>query len=353
MNEIIPLPEEEARKLWNEFIQSSSAGVPFSFNPSFFDFYKEYFNWKPLYLILYGQDKPVGVLPLVYTGKTYVSLPHFSYGGLYTHQPIADVSSFVRKLVTLMDRASLGAGFYRYDLVSGSQQEGKVLKVSLFLRSLNSPGSPLSPVKETSFMELSRNKKEQWHGLSSNLRRKIRKTEKCDITFQQGGEELLNDFYKVYARKMHQLGSPPYGKEFFRMFFRPSLKGGAGFFISYSGQLPVGVALLLSYNGFYESAWFATEPSFHKYYVSDGLHWAMIKHVIKAGGRIYSMGRSTKNGSVYVYKNHWPVENHPLLIYNTSDMSSLKNHYWLSKLWRMVPLPVANWLGPSLVRHLY
>lgn len=353
MIEIIPLSEKEARKLWNEFIKSTSAVVPFSFNPAFFGFYRDYFHWIPLYFILYRQDKPVGIFPLVQTGKTYVSLPHFSYGGLYAESVVPDVYSLIQRLVDFVDKEFLSQGFYRYELPSEEMTENKALPASLFFRSLNPLGEPAAPVKETSFMELSGTQAEQWHLLSSNLRRKIRKAGKCGITFQQGGKELMNDFYAVYARKMHQLGSPPYGKGFFSSFLNTSLKDDSTFFVAYSGSHPVGAALLLSYNGFYESAWFATASSHQKYYVADGLHWAMIKHAIGKDGRIYSLGRSTKNSGVYVYKNHWPVQNHPLFIYNTSDRNSVKKYVWLSKLWKLVPLPVANWLGPKLVKNIY
>ena len=353
MNEITLLSEEKARILWNEFIQSASDMIPFTFNPSFFDFYSEHFHWKPLYFFLYSDERPIGILPLVYTGKTYASLPHFSYGGLYTNQQVYDVGLVIQRLVKLIDKESLVKGYYSYNLPSEAKSESNSSQTPLFLRSLNPFGMQTVSEKITSFIELSATKDELWHRLSSNLRRKIRRAEKCGATFQQGGEELLRDFYKVYSRKMHQLGSPPYGKIFFRMFFHGTMKEEAAFFVSYFGQRPVGAALLLSYNGFYESAWFATEPAFQKYYISDGLHWAMVKHVIKKGGKIYSMGRSTKNRSVYVYKNHWPVKNQPLFIYNSANLPSLKKHGWLSVIWKWVPLPVANWLGPKFVKHIY
>jgi len=353
MNEIAPLPGEEALKRWNEFTQSASARVPFSFNPSFFYFYREYFHWKPYYFILYRQDKPVGVFPLVNTGKAFVSLPHFSYGGLFTQQPVPDAASIILGLTALISKSSLPGGFYRYDLSSETRPERNIVNASLFLRGLNPPGGIAIPEKESSYIELPPTIDELWLRLSSNLRRKIRKANKSGFVFRIGGEELLKDFYHVYSRKMHQLGSPPYGKGFFRSFFHTSLEERLAFFVAYSGSLPVGGALLLSYKGFYESAWFATKPSFHKYYVSDGLHWAMIQYVIKNGGRIYSMGRSTKNGSVYIYKNHWPVENSPLFLYNFSSKLSLRNYSWLSKIWKCVPVPVANLWGQSLVKHIY
>ncbi len=353
MNEIFPLTVETGKERWNYFAQSVSVIVPFSFNPAFFDFYRDYFHWKPLYFLFYREDKLVGLIPLVYTGKAYVSLPHFSYGGLCTKQPVSDASSILQGLVGLINKSSLAEGFYRYNLSFEPLPENNILYPSLFLRGLNPPGAPAISQKETSYIELTPTIDELWLRFSSNLRRKIRKANKSGFIFREGGEELLKDFYSVYSRRMHQLGSPPYGKDFFSRLFHHSMKEGSAFFVAYLRSRPVGASLLLSYHGFYESAWFATTSLYHKYYVADGLHWAMIKHAISKRGRIYSMGRSTKNSSVYVYKNHWPVKNSPLFLYNTSNKPSLRNYSWLSKIWKCVPIPVANLLGQSLVKHIY
>lgn len=350
---ITKLDTNSAKATWDKFILSIPSPVPFSFNPSYFDFYRVYFYWEPLYFLWYHEEKLIGLFPLVYTGKAFVSLPHFSYGGLLFKEPFSEMVSAIQQLVTVVDDERPGAGFYRYDSPSKELIENRNFQSTLFLRGLYPPGERPEIEKTVTYMELHGTVDELGLRLSSNLRRKIRKAEKSGIIFREGGKELLEDFYNVYVRKMHQLGSPAYGKGFFKTFFQQPLEEGSRFFVGYFDGRPVGGSLLLSYRGFFESAWFATDVLFQKYYISDGLHWSMIQYALKAGGRIYSMGRSTKNGSVFVYKNHWPVKNSPLFIYNTSNKPSVRDFAVLPKIWKYIPFPVAKRLGPKFVKHIY
>lgn len=350
---ITKLDADSAKSMWDQFILSVPSPVPFSFNPAYFGFYKKYFHWKPLYFLWYHEKDLIGILPMVYTGKAYVSLPHFSYGGLLIRQPLPDTVLAIKQLVAVVDTEQPEAGFYRYDRLSKEVTENRNSRPILFLRGLYPPGGKPDTEKMATYIELNGTKEDLWLRLSSNLRRKVRKAKKSGIIFREGGQELLEDFYKVYARKMHQLGSPAYGKGFFKTFFQQPLKEGSRFFVGYFDGRAVGGSLLLSYSGFFESTWFATDFRFQKYYISDGLHWAMMKYALKADGSIYSMGRSTKKGGVFFYKNHWPVKNGPLFIYDTSNKPSVRDFVWLSKVWKRIPLPVTNLLGPQLVKYIY
>lgn len=88
-------------------------------------------------------------------------------------------------------------------------------------------------------------------------------------------------------------------------------------------------------------------------YISDFLHWQMIQYAIEHRAKVYSFGRSTKDGTVYRYKNHWPVVNQPLYEYSQNRTIDIKNHKWLAGLWRNIPYPVAYALGPVLIKHIY
>lgn len=348
MNSITLLSEEKAKHEWNEFVQSLDDVVPFSFHPELFYFYRDGLHWKPYYFLFYQKEKLIAVLPLVDTGRAWVSLPHFSYGGWLSGTP-ADAEEMIQHVAGVLNRQQMEPGFYRCDM-NEVKTEKKTIPY-LFVRALNPPGTQTEKV--TSYMQLPQSKEEFCQMLSSNLRRKIRKAERHGFYTKTGSAELLRDFYQVYALRMHQLGSPAYGHSFFRKLIQ-SLGGESGrIFVVYHENRPVGGALLLSYNGFYESAWFATNPQYNSYHIADFLHSVMIDGVISRQGKIYSFGRSTADGSVYVYKNHWPVQNYPLFLYNTMNRPTVRNHSWLSGLWKYSPRIVADRLGPVLIRHIY
>lgn len=353
MPTLIPIKESEAILLWNNFSSSLPESTPFSFNPSLFFFYQKHFKWKPYYILIYQNKELTALLPLVYTGKMWVSLPHFSYGGILLKSTAITEQKTqhrIKQIISLLKNSNYTCGFFQF-FTDNNTDVSQPIK-NLYVRSLMPDSIGSKSQKVTSVLSLPANKELLSARLSSNLNRKIKKAFKSNFHVQKGGTELLPDFYTVYSHNMHRLGSPAYGKDFFSSLINSYRYGNALFFIVYDNYKPVGGAVLLSYDGFSESTWFATAKTARKKYISDFLHWNMIDYAIKEKSTIYSFGRSTKNGSVYKYKNHWPVKNKFLYEYSLSKIN-IKTLRMLPHLWRVLPYRIVNELGPKLINHLY
>ncbi|GMT46413.1 MAG: hypothetical protein IEMM0006_2245 [bacterium] len=341
-----------ALSLWNKFIASLPVPAPFSFNPSLFSFYQTCFHWKPYYFFLYSEEKLVAVFPLVNTGKRWVSLPHFSYGGMVLNENSGLYAEImIESLIISIEIEKITPGFFQVDVKNRVSRE--TLNRKLYIRSLHSVKNELKYNKITSVIHLPESQKEFFHQLSSNLRRKIHKAESSNFSVKRGKQELLDDFYAVYAKNMYRLGSPAYGKHFFSDLMTTYEFGETLFFVIYKEKKPVAASMLMSYNGFWENTWFSTKKETQKEYVSDFLHWQMIQYAIRRHASIYSFGRSDADGNVFQYKNHWPVENTPVYEYALNQRINIKNYKWLTNLWCKIPYPVAYYLGPGLVRHIY
>ncbi len=356
-----------ALSLWNNFISSVPSITPFSFNPSLYNFYTEHFKWKPYYFLIYEADELSAVLPLVNTGKAWVSLPHFSYGGILQTDKFHSNSGsgIINKLISEVISSGLLPGYYKFILDEKQVETARHTK-NIFIRSLNNSSDKEFVMSEklTSLLMLPENKDELAESLSPNLNRKIRKAVKSGIVIKRGGEELLDDFYKVYSRNIFELNSLNYSKKFFRELFATYNFGDIAFFIAYKNDLPVGSGLLASYNGFYENLFFAVKSEFRKYYISDLLHWEMIRSSITSNNThkkdtdlsnvnnaVYSFGRSTRSSGVHKYKRHWPVKDYPLYYY--SNMPDIRKQSWLSKIWGILPYRVSQPFGAYFVKHFY
>lgn len=358
MSSLQKLNQTQATTLWNTFLSSLPNPVPFSFTPSLLNFYKNHFNWKPYYILVFKADEVCAVLPIVNTGKAWVSLPHFSYGGMllkHGEKPF-NIEEIIESI------SDNEPGYYRIDteeLISGNNNTSK----KIFIRSLeeSAPVNAVKSEKVTSVIKLPDSTEEMMEMLSSNLRRKIKKASASDIKVKIGGKELINDFYKVYSRNIYQLKSLNYGIHFFNDLIDSWEHGNVSLFIAYADNKPIGSALLLSYMGYYENAFFATNSEARKYYVSDFLHWEMINNCIKSQtihhslftthSSIYSFGRSTVNSGVYKYKNHWPVINYPL--YNYLNFPDFRKNRWLLNIWGKLPLFITRPIGVRLIKHIY
>ncbi|VAW28271.1 hypothetical protein MNBD_BACTEROID07-686 [hydrothermal vent metagenome] len=349
---ISPISPSTALPLWNKFTSSQPIPAPYSFNPSLFYFFLNHFHWKPWYFLLLDDNKVAGLLPLVKTGKAWASLPHFSYGGVFMKNNVQfDLEKLIKSLIVSVEEEKINPGFFQVDIKSRISHNGFDKK--LYIRSLLPFKNEMKYNKVSSAIQLPATKNELFQQLSSNLRRKIHKAESSNFSVKQGMQELLDDFYAVYAKNMHRLGSPAYGKHFFSDLMNTYEFGETLFFVIYKEKKQVAASMLMSYNGFCENAWFSTKKETQKEYVSDFLHWEMIRYAIQQKASVYSFGRSDVNGSVFRYKNHWPVKNLPIYEYSLNRISNIKNHKWLAGLWRNVPFPVARFLGPLLIKHIY
>lgn len=351
------LKYDEGERLWNDFLKVQEDIVPASFTPDLINFYEKHFRWRSYYILIQEAEKTIGVMPIVNTNKSLVSLPHFSYGGLLSNHVVGIKTTNIINLVhtTLLKNKS---GFYWID-ISDIDQIIPSENHHYFIRSLMESEISKEDEKVTTIMEVPMNKMELDKVLGSNLRRKIRKSMPLDYRFVSGKEELLEDFYSVYLNNINGLRSMPYGKRFFKDLILSLNSDYAKFFVAYDNGNPIASALTFGYCNFYENAFFATLKDHRNQYISDRLHYEMIADIIQSRNTkdkihktpVYSFGRSTNNSGVFKYKNHWPVKNYPIIV-ETDQNANLKNG--ISALaWRSLPAVVRRWLGPRLIRSIY
>ena len=350
----------EGVKLWNKFIIPQPNIIPFAFNPSLYNFYTHHFNWHPYYIIITLSGKPIGLLPLINTGKAWTGMPHFSHGGLLFLNGDNDMkpSTIIRSLITMLKEEP--PGFFTVP-VESLDKNVEVTKDNYFIRtSFNYDDNKFAKSeKAISHIRLTNDIDEQLNSLSSNLRRKINKAGN-ELVIEIGNEELLRDFYKVYTDNIIHLGSLTYGVDYFRDLISCFKDDNNTLFLAYQNDKPIGSGFLASYGNYFENLYFATRAEYRNTYVSDFLHWEMIKYSIDkikdAGARfssepVYSFGRSTIDSGVYNYKNHWPVENQEL--YNFTNMADKSKNKNLLKIWNLLPRFIRVPLGSKLIKHIY
>ncbi|MEI6062642.1 MAG: GNAT family N-acetyltransferase [Bacteroidota bacterium] len=218
-----------------------------------------------------------------------------------------------------------------------------------------------SPVSEhtytdkiTTYLPLLAGFDEHLRQFGSNIRRKIRKCSLNGIVVKKGNSGMLHDFYGIYSRNMHRLGSPALPQQWFAALLSQYRNGEVGIWCAYIGNQPVGAAFMLEYRGFYEACWFSTNNRYNKLYTSYGLYSEMIRYAIEHGGRYFSFGRSTLKSSVHKYKQQWGGIDLPLVWnYTHPQGRNIRSFSFLTKLWNLLPYPVARFIGPVIAGKLY
>lgn len=334
------------RTAWDAFVDVTPNATPYH-RSEFRDLIEKVFGHPTYYLsALTAEGGVCGVLPLVRLrsrlfGDFMVSMPYFNYGGaLATESSVAEA---------LMDRAaSLGTELgvshveFRdvvpYDTRWPARTDKVVMELTL-------------PDDEEAL----------WKQVGPKIRAQVRRPHKDgrEISVERGGLELLPDFYRVFAINMRDLGTPVYGKGFFREILQRLGDRTRIILIKVAGE-PAAAGFLLQGGDRMEIPWASSLREFNGIGVNMLMYWEALRFSIERGCRVFDFGRSSVDSGTYRFKRQWGAE--PRQLYW---------HYWLAgggalpelnpnnpkfrlaiRVWQKLPVAVANLLGPPIVKNL-
>ncbi|ABL00075.1 FemAB family XrtA/PEP-CTERM system-associated protein [Pelobacter propionicus] len=285
-----------------------------------------------------------GVLPLVHMdsrlfGSFLVSLPFFNYGGL-----LADSSEATRCLLRKAGelRAELNAGHVEL------RHCGNVVE-----------SLPSKQHKVTMILSLEKSEEAQWKGFNAKLRNQVRKAEKSGLVPALGGLELLDGFYDVFARNMRDLGTPVYGKDFFRNVLTELPEASHIISVSHNGRV-IAAGIVTWFRDTIEIPWASSIADFKSMCPNNMLYWEAIRFAIGAGFEKFDFGRSTPNEGTFNFKKQWgalAVQLHWQYLMEEGkalpELNPNNPKYEMAiKIWRKLPLSLTRLLGPHIVRNI-
>ncbi len=302
------------------------------------------FGHESYYLAATGKGEVKGVLPLVHMksrlfGHFLVSMPFFSYGGVLASAPearqalLAKAADLAREL-----------GVSHIELRQGSPQPVEWRDAT---------------PKVTMELVLPESVDVFWKGLSSGMRNKIRNAQKNRLRVEWGGAESVETFHKVFSTNMRNLGTPVYPQRWFGNLctqFPEDVK----ILTLWDNDEAVASGLITCFRNALELPWSATLPESRKKYSAVLLYWTLLEWAISNGYRRVDLGRCTKGSGVYEFKQHWNSEERPLHWYywlasgmQVPELRPDNPRFRLAtRIWKHLPVAVANLLGPRIVRSI-
>ncbi len=191
--------------------------------------------------------------------------------------------------------------------------------------------------------------------IESRCRTYIRKSYKENLTLKKGNDKkLIVDFYTLYSKSMHTLGSPAYAIEFFNDLAHV-LKDDVDFFICYKDEKPIYTTCILYDDNIAWSGWVGRDNN----YSSSKAGYYLFSEAIKVASiqkkkTIFDFGRSGYLSGTYTFKKKFGAI--PIKIDLITNMNKGKDIYskykFASMLWRYIPFKIANKLGNIIVRYL-
>lgn len=302
------------------------------------------FNHETIYFAAYDAGNSIcGVLPLVRLcsklfGDFAVSMPFFNYGG-----PLADNDATAK---TLLDAAA--------------QHARKIELGHLEIRSTHRLNDwPCRTDKVSMIRRLPNDGATLDRELGAKVRAQIKRGQQENPQLAIGGVELLDDFYRVFAINMRDLGTPVYGKDFFRNILT-TLPDGAHLVIVKLREKPVAAAFLLGHRDLMEIPWASTLRSVNALNMNMVLYRAVLGFCIERGFRFFDFGRSTRGAGTYQFKKQWgaePLQHHwHYWLADGGALPELKpdspKFRFLIACWQRMPVMLSRLIGPHIVKYL-
>jgi serine/alanine adding enzyme len=344
--EIIELADAGGEAEWRTYVNGAS-GASVYHALEWRDVLLRAFGHRSWYLMAREDGKTRGVLPLFEMksplfGHFFVSLPFLDYGGI-----LADTPEYEAALATAAAHLAAKRGAHHVELRQSSAAATRA-----------EGGWKLRQHKAALVIPLSANLDAHWCGLSSRLRGKVRKAEKSGATFWLEKEEGLKDFYDVFCLNMRDLGTPVYSRAFFENVLRFA-KDAAVLLVRRGGRAAAG-AIALRCGDRVELPWICSDYSQSPFNMNEYLYWKAIEWGCRSGVRELDLGRCSIDGGTFRFKKQWNPEVRPLFWYywlapglEVPELSADNPKYAIAvRCWKKMPLPLANRLGPWIVRNI-
>jgi FemAB-related protein (PEP-CTERM system-associated) len=320
-------------------------GVPLSRHPRWLTVLERGMRHTPYALEAIDGDRTCGFLPLAYVrsllfGKFLVSLPYLNSNGV-----LADDDRTARLLVDEAVRLADVLRVRHLELRHEQKLEHPALlgrndsKVHMRLPLPDFPG-PL------------------WESIPGKVRNQVRKGEKSGLTVVWGGVELLSEFYAVFSRNMRDLGTPVYGRRFFRTVLE-EFPGDAELCVVRADRQPVAAALLLHGRGVTEVPSASSLRQYNHTCANMLMYWHLLERAVGRGQAVFDFGRSTVDSNTYRFKKQWGAVAHEAIWQSyertgrAGDVRPDNPRYQrLIGVWRRLPLVLTRLLGPVIVRGI-
>lgn len=342
VDELPPTPDAE--RLWDAFVEAQPDAAVYH-RSVYRTIIREGTGHEPQLLRAQREGRIVGVLPLVHLhsalfGNYFVALPYFNHCGVLA----TDTEARTALLEAAADRARwVGA-------------------THIELRHLGPRPDVTWPDKTTKvemLLDLPRTPAALWQGFKPKLRAQIRRPRKAGLYARLGGLELLDDFYRVFARNMRDLGTPVYAPGFFRAFVRHQ-PGETRVCVVYRAGVPVGAGIVVGFHGTLEIPWASTVREANPDSPNMLLYWKLLEFACEAGYTRFDFGRSTPGEGTFAFKQQWGAEPVPLHWYYwlrdggpLPELNPKNPKFQMAiRAWQRLPVPLTRLLGPHLVKNL-
>jgi FemAB-related protein (PEP-CTERM system-associated) len=329
-------------KQWEDFVARCDQAT-FFHRIGWHEIIEGVFHHRCHYLVAERDGAWTGVLPLAEVksalfGHALVSLPFAVYGG-----PAANDADSERALIDAAIDIAQAKNVEHLELRNRTQRCPDWPRQGLYVTFRK----PIAPQIEANMLAIPRKQRAMVRkGISNGLVAEVdRSTER---------------FFALYADNMHRHGTPPFSRAYFQRLQQVFIDCCEPLVVSDAAGRPQSAVLSFYFRDEVLPYYAGDTVVARELAANDFKYWELLRRSCERGLRTFDYGRSKRGTGSYDFKKNWGFEPTPLAYeYRLLRRDSVPENNPLNPkyrafmaLWRRLPMPLANRLGPYIVRSL-
>ncbi len=303
----------------------------------------EQFRHDTYFFYVESAGEIVGVLPLVHVnswlfGNSLASLPFAVYGGVLSNSP--ESARLLEEQATLL---------------------ALQLKVAhLEFRNIvpKHPDWPTQSLYVTFRKALFSDAEANMLAIPRKQRAMVRKGIKNGLIAEV--DTGVERFFALYADNVHRHGTPAMPKRYFQALMREFGNDCEILTVVSAEGHPLSSVLSFYYRNEVLPYYAGDDESARNLAANDFKYWELMRRSCERGLTVFDFGRSKKETGSYAFKKNWGFEptqlNYQYRLFGRDSIPqnnpSNAKYQLLIKTWQRMPVGLANWLGPFIVRNL-
>ena len=338
----LSLHDTQIAALWDQFVVRCPE-ASFFHRSGWQKIVHDVFHHDTYFLYAEKNGQIQGVLPLAHVsswlfGKSLVALPFAVYGGVATTDAQA-ADALEREAQQIARR--LGVAHLEFRNVNPRHADWPTQDLYVTFR------KEILTEEEANMLAIPRKQRAMVRkGIKNGLRSEI--------------DSVVDRFFALYADNVHRHGTPAMPKRYFKALQEEfgsdckilTVAGPEGQVLSSVMSFYFRDEVLPYYAGDDESA--------RHLAANDFKYWELMRRSCASGLKVFDFGRSKQGTGSYAFKKNWGFEPTPLhyeyCLYKRDAIPqnnpSNAKYKLLISTWRRMPIGLANWLGPFVVRNL-
>jgi FemAB-related protein (PEP-CTERM system-associated) len=327
---------------WDEFVMACPEAT-FFHRAGWQKVLRDVFHHDTYYLYALVDGRIEGVLPLAHVksllfGNSLVSLPFAVYGGVAALNEAA-ASELERDAQRIAERL----GVHHLELRNVAPRHVDWPRQDLYVTFRKA----ILPDEEANMLAIPRKQRAMVRkGIKNGLQSRV--------------DNDIDDFFALYADNVHRHGTPALPKRYFQALREQFGADCEVLTVSSPDGRALSSVLSFYFRDEVLPYYAGDDESARELAANDFKYWELMRRSCARGLKLFDYGRSKQGTGSFAFKKNWGFEpqalNYEYRLYKRDSIPQNNpanaKYRLLIETWRRMPIGMANWLGPFVVRSL-